>query len=410
MEVELDYDNSRIAITIPENVQVDQYRPKAATCPLSFEDFTDLLSRANGDEFLQGDSPLIILNDAHRNTPSPTILEWLDKLNSTVLTRATFLIAAGTHDKPNQKQLEKIFGKFLKIVKDRIVVHDAFDLSTMREIGTDKFEQPVYLDKELFKHDRAIVINSVEPHYFAGFSGGRKSFFPGLTDFATIERNHNLANSLEAQPCRIKGNPMAEHLDELFSLFDDSKILSIQIVFDSKKNIASVFCGDVQKTFQEGIKSAEELYLEETEIKYDLILSVMHPPLDHSLYQAQKGLENVQMSVKDDGAVILVTACDDGIGSDKFYNLANEWDKEKNRAKDGQCKFGSHKLSRVNGMSKRFFVGIFSKLKDEFTRHVFYEPVHDLETFIKGRLLKEDSISLCIVHDSGNMVIKYKNT
>ena len=110
----------------------------------------------------------------------------------------------------------------------------------MESIGEDQFGEEVFINSMLDQAESLCVISSVEPHYFAGFTGGRKSFFPGLTDLATIERNHNLANSLEAQPMRIAGNPVAEHMENLLSLIDTSRMLSIQAVLNSKNRIAGL--------------------------------------------------------------------------------------------------------------------------------------------------------------------------
>ncbi|MEA1979397.1 MAG: lactate racemase domain-containing protein [candidate division Zixibacteria bacterium] len=407
MDVEVDYDGSKMNLSFPAQVVVEQYRPAKADCPFTYEDYKDLFYRHEGGEYLKSNAPLFVVNDVHRNTPTALILSWFNKIDSSLLKRAKFLIATGTHKPPDTIQHKKIFGDLFEQIKGNISVHDTYDLSGMKKIGQDQFGEDVFLNSLLFEHDKIIVINSVEPHYFAGYSGGRKSFFPGLTDFKTIERNHNLANSLESQPTRLSGNPMAEHLENLTSLFDTSNIFSVQIVFDADKKIAGITMGDLKKSFIDGIKIAEKYCIQTTTKKYDCIFSVLSPPLDRSLYQIQKGVENVRTVLNKNGSVVLISACNDGIGSDKFYKLSDEWDKEKNCHKSGLVKFGSHKLSRVNAMSKEYFVGIFSKLEETIVEHVFYKAVSNLGEFIEQNI--KPAMRVAIVHDSGNVVFKYKH-
>jgi nickel-dependent lactate racemase len=216
---------------------------------------------------------------------------------------------------------------------------------------------------------------------------------------------------------RLAGNPMAEHLESLLDLADTAHITTIQTTSDSHGNITGVFCGSLRDTFKRAVAASGEFCSHQARGKYDAAIGEILPPLDKSLYQAQKALENIQMGVRDGGAVVVVSACSDGIGTDFFYRLADNWDRRNNCAGDGRQHFGSHKLSRVNAMSRRLKVGIYSELEPDVVRHVFYEPVDDIESFISrageecgSKKNNGDAdrprLRLAVVHDAGNTVLK----
>jgi len=157
--------------------------------------------------------------------------------------------------------------------------------------------------------------------------------------------------------------------------------------------------------FREAARAARELYAYPVTEPYDLVLAEVRPPLDRSLYQIQKGLENTQMGVRDGGTDVVIGYCEDGVGSKPFFELAAIWDREKNQPRDGITRFGSHKLSRVNAMTRRINVRIFSTLPPDTPRRVFYEPVTDLRALM-SECLSEDRNRLAVVHDAGHSVLE----
>jgi nickel-dependent lactate racemase len=184
------------------------------------------------------------------------------------------------------------------------------------------------------------------------------------------------------------------------------RVFSIQLVVDAGHRAGHVSCGPIREAFAEATKASEVLFAEEISELYDLVVAEVRPPLDASLYQIQKALENCQMGVRDGGSIVVVAACREGIGKRAFYELAEQWDKDQNRARDGQTYFGSHKLSRVNAMTRRIGVRLYSELPEDQPRRVFYEPVADLQVLINETMQKSDRKRLAIVHDAGHTVLK----
>ncbi len=404
--IKLAYGGGELSVCVPDGVVCDEFRAELAKNPADIEQFRLALVSAKLEQFLTA-PPLVIVNDGYRNTPTARVLDWLSHISPLVIERATFLIATGAHSAPTEAHCRAIFGRLYDRVKSRVVYHDAKNQASMSPVGKDRFGETVWLNKLFAEHERVIVIGSIEPHYFAGFTGGRKGIFPGICDLKTIERNHNMADSLAAQPMKLDRNPVATHLDSLLTLIDLSKVLSIQVVMDSSDTIAGIFCGNLRDTFHEGAELARRIYACEFEEPYDITLCELLPPLEDNLYQVQKALENCQTSVRDGGACIVVAACKSGIGSEHFYKLAEIWDRARNQAKDGVARFGSHKLSRVNAMSGRILVGIYTDLPAETTHHVFYEKIKDLEMYLSARLGFGGRVA--VVRNAGHTVLVQHN-
>ncbi|MFH1686837.1 MAG: lactate racemase domain-containing protein [bacterium] len=405
MDVTITYDGRPRVLSFGESVSVDEFRPRTAQRPVDADSFRQSLEAAGGKAWVDGARALIVVNDGFRSTPTPTILDWLDAIDPQLLDRACFLVATGTHEYPADAHWPKIFGRHCDRVRDRVTVHSATETTLMAAVGRDRLGGEVLLNSTILEASQAIFISSVEPHYFAGFTGGRKSLFPGLCDLATIERNHNLANSVDAQPMRLAGNPLAEHLDELTALVDTSRFFGIQVVLDAAHNIASLHCGSLGDSFLGATESARYFFGNQVSQPYDLVIAEVRPPLDANLYQIQKALENCQAGVKDGGTIVLASACREGVGSAHFFDLAQTWDRETNKPRGGGLKFGSHKLSRVISHGRRIRILVDSLVPANEVRQVFYEPLDNLEEFLFISRRNLPDLRPAVVHDAGNTVL-----
>lgn len=397
-----------LKIDFPDSITVDTYKPMAIDNNIDYVSFKEAFLNSHISSLLDSGNILIVVNDAHRSTPSSLLLSWFKKLAPTQFNSATFLVACGTHKKPSDAEYKVIFGELYDEIKNSVYAHDCFNLEELQSIGIDSFGKEVFLNKKLFTHDKIWVINSVEPHYFAGFTGGRKSLVPGLADFNTIERNHNQANSLDCTPLKLLGNPVAEHLESILEMIDQKNIFSLQVVTDSNKKLAHLACGSLKDSFYDAVSAAIKIYSITCDYQYDVLLLEILPPLDRSIYQAQKALENNQSLVKDNGSVIICSGCAEGIGSDYFYQLAENWDKKNNCPKDGKVSFGSHKIKRVNEIGKRIQVFVKSTLDDEIVSTLFYRPIDNISNYIYELAEKNKDIKIGVVYDAAHFVLNEK--
>jgi len=399
------YGGAPLVLDMPSHITIRTFAPHKVEHPVSFDEFKAAFNTAWKRDEADASAPLFVVNDAYRHTPTAVVLTWIERILPGILQRSHFMVATGSHQPPNDKDLQSIFAGHLKTIRPRVEWHVATDLSSMTRVGTDSLGGEVYLNRRVLEHDPVIIIGSVEPHYFAGYSGGRKSLFPGLTDLATTERNHNLANSMDVAPMKLEGNPVAEHLQSLMSFVDGGRLFSVQLVLDAAGTIAGFALGDIETSFARAATQARELLAHTIDRPLDAVLCELRPPLDKNMYQAQKALENCQQAVADGGTAIVVARCSEGVGSEFFMKEAGNWDRVNNRPGDGVYRFGSHKLTRMLAHQRRIDVRLYSSLPDIVVEKVFYHPAGNLSEFVGALAREKSDFQLGVVYDSGHTVL-----
>lgn len=270
-------------------------------------------------EFLKDrNNILLVVNDATRPTPTGLVLEIIYPL----LTDKNFkvIIATGSHRAPTEEEYHFIFGKFYRELKDRIHVHDA-KKSDCFSLGKTRRGNEIMLNTLIREADAIIPIGSIEPHYFAGYTGGRKSFMPGVASYDCITANHRLAISREAQAMVLKGNPVAEEFDDVQELLESLNIFAIMTVLDGEHRVYAAAAGNLKDSFYSLLPKADEVFVVPIQRPADIVVTVALKPNDIDLYQSLKALDNGKMALKDGGIIILVSACRSGIGSRAFLDL-----------------------------------------------------------------------------------------
>jgi nickel-dependent lactate racemase len=152
-------------------------------------------------------SVLVIINDATRPPPTPSKLSaLLPCFEKAGISDANLmlLVATGAHRPVKEDELDQLLGPYKERLSPRLVSHEAKDEKSLARIGVTRNGTPILLNKLLFAYDRIVVTGSVEPHYFAGFTGGRKAFLPGIAGYETIVANHKLAVMTPPAPWRSK--------------------------------------------------------------------------------------------------------------------------------------------------------------------------------------------------------------
>ena len=338
-------------VDIPEKNYVGTYYPKDVVCEPADKVINESLNNPLGydslEAFLEGGKDIVfIVNDGTRPTPTAAVLDALEGRMD--LRKARYLIATGTHRAPTEEEYRNIFGRHLEALRDRIVVHDA-KTSECVNLGTSKNGTPMEVNKIAVDSDRLIVITSVEPHYFAGWTGGRKSFLPGVASYKTVEANHKMAVGMDAQALALKGNPVHEDMMDALEVVKGKKIFSVQIVMDRHQNIYKSAAGDLNPAFEQAVKWGEEVFIVPVPEKADIVISAAPYPMDVDLYQSQKALDNGKWALKEGGTIIMVSKCREGTGSDNFLKLLSS-SKDPNEVieniKKGY-KLGYHKAAKM---------------------------------------------------------------
>jgi nickel-dependent lactate racemase len=383
MRVEVPYGGGIEVVEVPEENLGEVVYQKEVETDDRVQIILDAVKNPLGSpaisKFLNGAKDvLVVVNDATRPTPTWRIISAV--LPFLLNKKTRFIVATGMHREPTEEEYQYIFGDLWAAIKDDVHSHDSKN-DEMVQLGTSKNGTPIKINKMVADADRIIVISSVEPHYFAGYTGGRKSFLPGVSAYETIEANHKLALNLEAQALRLEGNPVAEDMDDAMKLLKHKKVFSIMTVLDKNHRTCCAYAGDLNESFRMAKKMADEVFVIDLKRKYDIVVAVTAFPYDIDLYQSQKALDNAKYAVRDGGVIILVSACRDGVGPPNFLNLLGSAGSPKealDRIAEGY-KLGYHKAAKMAEIGLRCRMMALTRLPPEVARKAHLTPVSNLQ-------------------------------
>lgn len=328
-------------------------------------------------DFLRGGSKLlVIINDATRPTPTEAILSGLLPVIETAAPEQalTLMVATGAHRAPTEDEYRQILGRHYAALREHCRYHDARNDADMVDIGTTRNGTPMLLNKALFAADRIIATGSVEPHYFAGFTGGRKAFLPGIAAYKTVEANHKLALSPAARSLALDGNPVHEDMMDALPLIK-APVFSVMTVLDREQGVAAVTAGDLMASFYAAVEIARKIFCVAVPAKADIVVSAAKFPMDIDLYQSQKAIDNGALALKDGGFLVLVSSCRDGIGDEAYAKLLADSASPADaleRIRAGY-KLGYHKAAKMAEVSGRASVLAVSELGAERLTGMFIE-------------------------------------
>ena len=348
------------------------------------EAFSDYRGRRNLKDILSRYENIgLIVNDNNRPTPTYLVTDHLlgkyDWLNDRI---SQIHIATGTHSPPDNESIERILGKAYSKLKGKVHIHDARDDGSHLDYGRTSRGTGLKFDGALEDHDLLILVNSVEPHYFAGYTGGRKSIIPGISHYDTVEQNHSHALDENARGLNLAGNPVNEDMMEAAGIYLSGRdVLSVQLVQGPGKTLVDCFVGDLKETFMKGVEVAKSEFCRPIDKLYDIVVTFAKPPLDRTLYQAQKALENGKLALKEGGSILLIASCSEGIGASTFWDLLTSSDNPSEvleEIKKGY-KLGYHKAAKIAGLAKRSEIHAVTEMKKETLEKGFIKGYDGIE-------------------------------
>jgi lactate racemase len=273
-------------------------------------------------EMVKGKKNMVIISSDHtRPVPSktimPIILEEARSGNPDI--EITILIATGFHRATTREELISKFGEDI-VDNENIIIHDSQDASSLVQLNTLPSGGELWLNKLAIETDLLVAEGFIEPHFFAGFSGGRKSVLPGVAGAQTVLANHcaEFINSEYARTGMLENNPL--HRDMLFAAKQAKLAFIVNVVIDENKDIVKTFAGDREKAHKAGCDFLEQLVRIEVPSSDIIITSNGGYPLDQNIYQAVKGMTAAEAAIKDGGVIIMVAACNDGHGGQSFFD------------------------------------------------------------------------------------------
>ena len=322
--IEAQFDDARLVGVLESKAH--HYKPEAGEQELVKKALENPIGSPRLRDLVKGKNKIVIIASDHtRPVPSkimaPIMLEEIR--SGSPEADITFLIATGFH-RPTTK--EELIGKFGEkvVAEEKIVVHNAFEPEAMVNIGKLPSGGDIVINKLAVEADLLISEGFIEPHFFAGFSGGRKSVLPGVVSKVTVLANHNsrFIASDKARTGNLEGNPI--HIDMLHAAKTAKLQFILNVVIDADKKIIKAFAGDLEKAHAEGTKFAGELANVAAKPADIAITSNGGYPLDQNIYQAVKGMSAAEATCRKGGVIIICAACNDGHGGEDFY----EWFKK----------------------------------------------------------------------------------
>lgn len=278
------------------------------------------------EELVHGKKNMIIITSDHtRPVPSkitlPIILKRIRKVNPNI--DVTILVSTGFHRPTTKEELINKMGKEI-VENETIVNHISTKDEDMVYLGKLPSGGDLKLNKLAVETDLLIAEGFIEPHFFAGFSGGRKSILPGIASAKTIMANHcsEFIDSPYARTGILENNPI--HTDMLYAAEKSKLAFILNVVIDSDKKIIKAFAGHSKFAHEAGCKFVSEL-AGVNSIPADIVVTTNGGyPLDQNVYQSVKGMTAAEACCKEGGVIIMISACNDGHGGKSFYeNLSN---------------------------------------------------------------------------------------
>jgi nickel-dependent lactate racemase len=413
MDIQVPYGkNEKLAVSLnDENVLGIVYPNKVAE-----QNETEILLRAvenpiqskSFSTFLEDAKDILfIVNDGTRPTPTAKVLDIIyEQIKNKNI---KFIIATGVHRAPSQEEYDFIFGKYFNIFKEKIHVHDSKKEEDMVHIGTSKNGTEMYVNRLGTQAHKIVIIGSVEPHYFGGYTGGRKSFLPGIASRKTIAQNHKHALKMEAQALALDNNPVHEDMIDALKTIADKEIFSIQTVLDGERRLYGVTSGHIHGSFYGAIDKAKEVFCVKIPEKADIVVSIAPYPMDIDLYQSQKALDNGKLALKKDGILIMVSKCRTGIGEPTFFELLSSSKTPRKALEiiDSGYKLGYHKAAKMAEIGTWADMWGVSDLEDKDMEAIFIKPFHDLQKAIDKALEKKGDNAKVLFLMDGSITVPF---
>ncbi len=353
-------------------------------------------------ELAKGKKKIVLIASDHtRPVPSKVIVpQMLQEIRRGNLDAdITFLIATGCHRETRAEELAEKFGEEI-VRSEKMVIHDCDDTANMVRVGTLPSGGDLILNRLAVEADLLVAEGFIEPHFFAGFSGGRKSVLPGIASRQTVLYNHNggFIHHPKARTGIIEGNPIHEDMIAAARMANLSFICNV--VINSEKQVVYGVSGDVEEAHKKGREFLKGLCGVRSNPSDIVITTNGGYPLDQNIYQAVKGMTAAEATVKKDGVIIMVARSDDGHGGKVFHQTFRE---QKNLQKmvEGFVATAPEQTI-VDQWQSQIFARVLmhvhviyvSEADDQLVRDLHMTPAHSIEEAVAmaDRILEEQGI------------------
>jgi nickel-dependent lactate racemase len=268
-----------------------------------------------------GDRVCILFTDITRATPNDRLIPWLlDYLADTPRDKITLINQLGTHRPNTPSELEQMLTP--AVVKNYCILnHEPENPEALEQLGVTRTGAPAQLNRHFVEADVRIVTGFIEPHFFAGFSGGPKGIMPGVAGLETVVSNHGARNIGDPNSTFgvTEGNPIWEEMRDIALRAGPSFLLNVSL--NDERQITGVFAGDLLAAHKVGCEFVRKSAMQKFDAPFDIVVTTNSGyPLDQNLYQAVKGMSAGARVSKPGGTLIIACECREGVPAGSSFD------------------------------------------------------------------------------------------
>lgn len=419
--IQFPYGKETLSIDIPQErlsavltSEMHHYKPELSQEELVREALEHPIGTPKLSVMAEGKKKVVIIASDHtRPVPSkiimPQMLAEIRKGNPDA--DITILISTGCHRETTKEELVNKFGPDI-VAKEKIVIHDCDD-PTQVSLGKLPSGGELIVDRLAVEADLLVAEGFIEPHFFAGFSGGRKSVLPGIASRKTVIYNHNaeFIASDRARTGIVDGNPI--HIDMLYAARAAHLAFICNVVINSDKEAIYAVSGDVDQAHIAGREFLSSKCKVDA-VMSDIVISTNGGyPLDQNIYQAVKGMTAAEATVKEGGVIIMLAKSNDGHGGAEFYKTFKE---EKDLKRMMATFMATPKdQTRIDQWQSQIFARLLmratviyiSDAPDEMVSDLHMVPAHSLEEAMKKaeEIVGNPNASVCAIPDGVSVIV-----
>ena len=361
-----------------------------------------------------GQKVAISVCDITRAQPRQVMIEaLLSEMPGIRMQDVTIFIATGTHRANSSAEIERMLG--VEIARNcRVVCHNARNNDSLALVGHTSTGVPVLLNREWVESDFKVTTGFVEPHFFAGFSGGPKMVAPGLAGLETVMHLHDARRIGDPKATwgLIEGNPIHDDVREIARMTGVD--FALDVTLNREKQITAAFAGDILQEHAAACATARKNAMRPVERPFDVVVTTNSGyPLDQNLYQTVKGISAAAKITKAGGTIICASECRDGIPNHGAYgeilsSAASPQELLNMITSPGYSRPDQWQVQIQAQIQLKARVLIKSDyLSDNQIRAAHFEPVHDVSTAAAEALLAAGADAALCVLPQGPQTIPY---
>lgn len=419
MKVKLAYGESHLEVEFPDGRTTVIEPTHSAGLPDQRAAVISALEKPIGSKPLRQliqpmDRVTIVFTDITRATPNHVLIPWLLDHLSTVVPREniTLLNALGTHRPNTRAELEQLLTPEV-VANYRVLNHEPENPEAHVRVGATREGTPALINRHLVEADVRIITGFIEPHFFAGFSGGPKGIMPGVAYLDTVMSNHGARNigNPNAAFGITEGNPIWEEMRDIALCVGPSFLLNVTL--NEQRQITGVFAGDLVAAHRVGIEFVRASAMQPVAAPFDVVVTTNSGyPLDQNLYQGVKGLAAGARILKPGGILILAAECREGVPAntplDHLLRSASSPEEILTMVTTHGFRRPEQWQAQIQALIQRnATVFLYSSLPDEIIRAAHLAPCREIRGLVDQALHALSSDARVAVLPQGPLTIPY---